>query len=225
MRLCLDLGQDPDFLGCLPGAPATWFSSGSRTFRPVALAGSCSQLPLPVFLFCPISNPPPPPRVTRASRICIRESQHSTCPPSSPLGGSQYPRPIIVTTPLLVTAIVLSNQNRCHQTVSEECNEFTYEFAEETRRQSFGAVTPGYDFMARLRSGMERILPSNAHELAHSRLHVSITNTKTRENYLVSSFRSREDLIKVLLASSFVPIYAGLKPVEYRGQVTVARNR
>ncbi|XP_047570878.1 patatin-like phospholipase domain-containing protein 4 isoform X2 [Lutra lutra] len=128
----------------------------------------------------------------------------------------------------------------------EECNEFTYEFAEEIRRQSFGAVTPGYDFMARLRSGMELILPPNAHELAHSRLHVSITNTKTRENYLVSNFPSREDLIKVvsdmesavfqfsvlcsleitelmscltvLLASSFVPIYAGLKPVEYRGQ-------
>lgn len=35
--------------------------------------------------------------------------------------------------------------------LSQECNEFTYEFAEETRRQSFGAVTPGYDFMARLR--------------------------------------------------------------------------
>uniref|UniRef100_A0A8C0YXS4 Patatin like phospholipase domain containing 4 n=1 Tax=Canis lupus familiaris TaxID=9615 RepID=A0A8C0YXS4_CANLF len=78
----------------------------------------------------------------------------------------------------------------------EECNEFTYKFAEEIRRQSFGAVTPGYDFMARLRSGMELILPPNAHELAHNRLHVSITNTKTRENYLVSSFSSREDLIK-----------------------------
>ncbi|XP_045851010.1 patatin-like phospholipase domain-containing protein 4 isoform X4 [Meles meles] len=78
----------------------------------------------------------------------------------------------------------------------EECNEFTYDFAEEIRRQSFGAVTPGYDFMARLRSGMELILPPNAHELAHSRLHVSITNTKTRENYLVSNFPSREDLIK-----------------------------
>ncbi|XP_046528531.1 patatin-like phospholipase domain-containing protein 4 isoform X3 [Equus quagga] len=78
----------------------------------------------------------------------------------------------------------------------EECNEFTYKFAEEVRRQSFGAVTPGYDFMARLRGGMESILPDNAHELAHNRLHVSITNTKTRENYLVSSFSSREDLIK-----------------------------
>nr|XP_035943865.1 patatin-like phospholipase domain-containing protein 4 isoform X7 [Halichoerus grypus] len=75
--------------------------------------------------------------------------------------------------------------------------------------------------MARLRSGMELILPPNAHELAHNRLHVSVTNTNTRENYLVSNFPSREDLIKVLLASSFVPIYAGLKPVEYKGQTWV----
>ncbi|XP_059739562.1 patatin-like phospholipase domain-containing protein 4 isoform X4 [Bos taurus] len=78
----------------------------------------------------------------------------------------------------------------------EECNKFTYDFAEEIRRQSFGALTPGYDFMARLRSGVESILPANAHELAHGRLHVSITNTRTRRNCLVSSFPSREDLVK-----------------------------
>nr|XP_020861881.1 patatin-like phospholipase domain-containing protein 4 isoform X6 [Phascolarctos cinereus] len=72
--------------------------------------------------------------------------------------------------------------------------------------------------MAHLRGGMETILPSNAHEIAENRLHVSITNTKTRENYLVSHFSSREDLIKVLLASSFVPVYAGLKAVEYKGE-------
>ncbi|XP_068928918.1 patatin-like phospholipase domain-containing protein 4 isoform X4 [Petaurus breviceps papuanus] len=78
----------------------------------------------------------------------------------------------------------------------EECNEFTYKFAEEIRKQYLGAITPGYDFMARLRGGMETILPSNAHEIAENRLHVSITNTKTRENYLVSHFSSREDLIK-----------------------------
>ncbi|XP_005335584.3 patatin-like phospholipase domain-containing protein 4 isoform X1 [Ictidomys tridecemlineatus] len=100
----------------------------------------------------------------------------------------------------------------------EDCNRFTYQLAEETRKQSFGAVTPGYDFMARLRSGMESILPPHAHELAQDRLYVSITNTRTRQNYLVSRFPSREDLIKVLLASSFVPIYAGLRPVEYQGQ-------
>ncbi|XP_044526322.1 patatin-like phospholipase domain-containing protein 4 [Gracilinanus agilis] len=100
----------------------------------------------------------------------------------------------------------------------EECNEFTYNFAEEIRNQYFGAITPGYDFMARLRGGMETILPLNAHEIANTRLYVSITNARTRENNLVSHFPSRKDLIKVLLASSFVPVYAGLKAVEYKGE-------
>ncbi|KAM7041415.1 patatin-like phospholipase domain-containing protein 4 isoform 2-T2 [Molossus nigricans] len=100
----------------------------------------------------------------------------------------------------------------------EECGEFTYAFAEEIRRQALGAATPGYDFMARLRSGMESILPPDAHELACGRLHVSITNARSGRNCLVSAFCSREDLLQVLCASSFVPIYAGLRAVEYRGQ-------
>ncbi|XP_023370823.1 patatin-like phospholipase domain-containing protein 4 isoform X3 [Otolemur garnettii] len=91
----------------------------------------------------------------------------------------------------LVASVLLTAPDKI-----ENCIQFTYTFAEEIRRQSFGAVTPGYDFMARLRSGMELILPANAHELAQNRLHVSITNTKTRENYLVSNFSSRDDLIK-----------------------------
>uniref|UniRef100_A0A8C3W120 Patatin like phospholipase domain containing 4 n=1 Tax=Catagonus wagneri TaxID=51154 RepID=A0A8C3W120_9CETA len=98
----------------------------------------------------------------------------------------------------------------------EECNEFTYNFAEETRRQSFGAVTPGYDFMARLRSGMESVLPPNAHELAHGRLHVSITSARTGRNYLVSSFPSREDLIQKWVdggLTNSLPILPGARTV------------
>ncbi|XP_065597372.1 patatin-like phospholipase domain-containing protein 4 isoform X1 [Cyrtonyx montezumae] len=100
----------------------------------------------------------------------------------------------------------------------EKCQQFTYEFAEEVRKLDFGAVTPGYDFMKRLREGIESILPSNAHEIADSRLYVSVTNVRNGKNYLFSNFASREDLIKVLLASSFVPVYAGMKPVEYKGE-------
>ncbi|KAB0372201.1 hypothetical protein FD755_015993 [Muntiacus reevesi] len=94
----------------------------------------------------------------------------------------------------------------------EECNKFTCDFAEEIRRQSLGALTPGYDFMARLRyaapflssrSGVESILPANAHELAHDRLHVSITNTRTGRNCLVCLFPSREHLIQ--------PVSAGVR--------------
>ncbi|KAM7066070.1 patatin-like phospholipase domain-containing protein 4 isoform 2-T3 [Acridotheres tristis] len=100
----------------------------------------------------------------------------------------------------------------------EKCKHFAYGFAEEVRRLNFGAVTPGYDFMKTLREGIESILPSDVHEIAENRLFVSVTNSKSGENHLVSSFPSREDLIKVLLASSFIPVYAGIKPVEFKGQ-------
>ncbi|XP_069060720.1 patatin-like phospholipase domain-containing protein 4 isoform X1 [Pleurodeles waltl] len=100
----------------------------------------------------------------------------------------------------------------------EECKEFTYKLSEEVRKQNFGAITPGYDFMNSLRGGIESILPPNAHEIAENRLYISITSTKSRENCLVSNFASRDDLIKVLLASSYVPIYAGMRAVEYKGE-------
>ncbi|XP_045439542.1 patatin-like phospholipase domain-containing protein 4 [Pipistrellus kuhlii] len=103
----------------------------------------------------------------------------------------------------------------------EDCSRFAYQFAEETRRHTLGALTPGFDFMARLRGGLESILPPDAHTQAHGRLHVSLTSARTGRNALVCSFASREDLIQVLLASSFVPLYAGLRPVEYQGQTWV----
>ncbi|XP_052587682.1 patatin-like phospholipase domain-containing protein 4 [Peromyscus californicus insignis] len=79
----------------------------------------------------------------------------------------------------------------------EACTRFAYDLAEETRRQPLGAVTPGYDFMGRLRPGVERLLPPDAHARAHGRLHVSVTPARRRENRLVSAFPSREDLVQV----------------------------
>ncbi|XP_076838471.1 patatin-like phospholipase domain-containing protein 4 isoform X3 [Brachyhypopomus gauderio] len=113
----------------------------------------------------------------------------------------------------LVAAVVVTAPDKL-----ERCKEFTYRFASNVRKQKLGALTPGYDFMLELREGIEEILPPHAHLLASQRLHISITNSRTGKNSMVSSFPSREDLIKVLLASSFVPVYAGVKPVEFQGQ-------
>ncbi|XP_075930402.1 patatin-like phospholipase domain-containing protein 4 isoform X3 [Petromyzon marinus] len=99
-----------------------------------------------------------------------------------------------------------------------DCTEFSYKFAEEIRSQHLGALTPGFPFMQKLREGIESILPSDAHERAEGRLHVSITSARTRRNRLVSHFSSRDELMQVLLASSFVPGYAGLSAVEYLGE-------
>ncbi|XP_054479954.1 patatin-like phospholipase domain-containing protein 4 [Anoplopoma fimbria] len=113
----------------------------------------------------------------------------------------------------LVAAVLLTAPEKL-----EDCKDFTYRFADSVRQQRFGAVTPGYDFMLTLREGIEDILPSEAHRLASDRLHVSITHYTSGRNHIISRFTSREELIKALLASSFVPVYAGLKPVEFRGQ-------
>ncbi|XP_078259081.1 patatin-like phospholipase domain-containing protein 4 isoform X3 [Rhinoraja longicauda] len=99
-----------------------------------------------------------------------------------------------------------------------QCKEFTFEFAADVRRQMFGAITPGYDFMKLLREGMDSILTADAHEEAHGRLYVSVTNAKTLKNCLISSFPTRDDLMTVLLASSFVPFYAGINTVKYKGE-------
>lgn len=64
-----------------------------------------------------------------------------------------------------------------------------------------GAVLQAAPFLSS-RSGVESILPANAHELAHGRLHVSITNSRTGQNCLASSFPSREDLVQVKAAVS-----------------------
>ncbi|KAM8904482.1 patatin-like phospholipase domain-containing protein 4 isoform 1-T1 [Spinachia spinachia] len=113
----------------------------------------------------------------------------------------------------LVAAVLITAPEKL-----ENCKEFTYRFADSVRRQPFGAVTPGYDLMLALREGIEEILPSDAHSLATDRLHVSMTHSGSGRNHIISQFTSREELIKALLASSFVPLYAGFKPVELRGQ-------
>ncbi|XP_053164353.1 patatin-like phospholipase domain-containing protein 4 isoform X2 [Hemicordylus capensis] len=100
----------------------------------------------------------------------------------------------------------------------EECTKIAYTFAEETRKLHFGALTPGYDLMTKLRSSIDSILPPNAHEIAENRLFVSVTSAKNGKNHLLSNFASREDLVKALLASSFIPLYAGINAMDYKGE-------
>ncbi|XP_048883510.1 patatin-like phospholipase domain-containing protein 4 isoform X1 [Brienomyrus brachyistius] len=113
----------------------------------------------------------------------------------------------------LTAALLITAPNKL-----EDSKDFIYGFADEVRKQKFGALTPGYDFMLTLRKGLENILPPNAHEIAADRLYVSITHSRSRENRMVSRFTSRENLIKVLLASCFVPLYAGVTAFEYQGE-------
>ncbi|XP_035535119.1 patatin-like phospholipase domain-containing protein 4 [Morone saxatilis] len=46
----------------------------------------------------------------------------------------------------LVAAVMITAPDKL-----EHCKEFTYGFADSVRRQPFGAITPGYNFMLTLR--------------------------------------------------------------------------
>ncbi|XP_061760740.1 patatin-like phospholipase domain-containing protein 4 isoform X5 [Nerophis ophidion] len=144
----------------------------------------------------------------------------------------------------LVAAVMLTAPDKV-----KHCKDFTYNLATDVRQQRFGAVTPGYNVLLKLREGIEEMLPADAHILASDRLHVSLTHFKSGKNHIVSEFKSKEDLIKrvqcktahttrrrsrrtrkiqpwrrrrrALLASSFVPIYAGFQPVDFQGQFSV----
>ncbi|XP_069801550.1 patatin-like phospholipase domain-containing protein 4 isoform X3 [Dendropsophus ebraccatus] len=85
----------------------------------------------------------------------------------------------------------------------QESKDFLYTFSEDFRRRIPGVVKPRYDFMKNLREGIETILPAQAHEIAENRLYVSITKSKSLENCLVSSFASREELIKKWIDGGF----------------------
>ena len=57
-------------------------------------------------------------------------------------------------------------------------------------------------------TGLQKILPDDAHVLCSNRLHVSLTSiTVPATNVIVSSFTSKQDLINVLLASCYIPLY------------------
>ncbi|CAG5120229.1 unnamed protein product [Candidula unifasciata] len=100
----------------------------------------------------------------------------------------------------------------------EESAEHIHNLAKEIRKKPLGALTPGYNFTRSLRYMVEDILPEDAHEVAKGKLFVSLTNAETKENELMSDFESRDELIDALVASCYIPVYAGIKLPMLRGQ-------
>ena len=60
-------------------------------------------------------------------------------------------------------------------------------------------------------------MPDDAHVRVSGKLHVSLTRVRDGKNVIVSQFDSREELIQVLLASAFIPIFSGILPPKFKG--------
>ncbi|CAH3149527.1 unnamed protein product [Pocillopora meandrina] len=100
----------------------------------------------------------------------------------------------------------------------DKCSDYVIELTHEARRHPLGPFNPQFDLVGSLRKGLELYLPSNSHRIASGRLFISVTSLKDRKNAILSEFDSKEDLIQVLLASCYIPFYAGLSFPRFRGQ-------
>lgn len=101
----------------------------------------------------------------------------------------------------------------------DKCSDYVIELTNEARRHPLGPFNPQFDLVGSLRKGLELYLPSNSHRIASGRLFISVTSLKDRKNAILSEFESKEDLIQVLLASCYIPFYAGLNFPRFKGQV------
>ena len=52
---------------------------------------------------------------------------------------------------------------------------------------------------------------------ADGKLHVSLTKVYDGKNMVANTFDSRQELIEVILASCFIPVFSGIVPARYRG--------
>lgn len=93
------------------------------------------------------------------------------------------------------------------------------EIALRARSRALGPLHPTFSIVDIIRNGLRRILPTNAHEICSGRLHISLTRWHDNTNVIVNQFTSREELIQVLICSSFVPYWSGIIPNKYQGDV------
>ncbi|PAV77903.1 hypothetical protein WR25_13998 [Diploscapter pachys] len=82
-----------------------------------------------------------------------------------------------------------------------------YEMADELNSLRLGAMTPGYYLNEKLIKVVDGFLPEDITPL-QERLHISVTDHKTRKNKLLTSFTDRKCLIDCLMSSCYIPIYS-----------------
>ncbi|CAF3354163.1 unnamed protein product [Rotaria sp. Silwood1] len=90
------------------------------------------------------------------------------------------------------------------------------EIAIRARSRALGPLHPTFSIVDIIRNGLRRILPPNAHEICSGRLFISLTRWKDNKNVIINQFHSREELIQVLICSSFVPYWSGIIPHKFR---------
>ncbi|XP_015991185.2 patatin-like phospholipase domain-containing protein 5 [Rousettus aegyptiacus] len=83
---------------------------------------------------------------------------------------------------------------------------------------SLGTFHPAFTPVEYLEPMLQLLLPPDAHILASQRLGISLTRWPGGDNFIVTEFASRDEVIQALICSTYFPFYCGIIPPKFRGQ-------
>ncbi|CAH2220712.1 patatin-like phospholipase domain-containing 1 [Pelobates cultripes] len=89
--------------------------------------------------------------------------------------------------------------------------------ATEARKTTLGPLCPRFNLIKNLHKALLHLLPDNAHQMATGRLFVALTRLSDLKDIMVSDYKSKEEVVQVLICSCFVPFYCGIVPPSFRG--------
>ncbi|KFD49067.1 hypothetical protein M514_10009 [Trichuris suis] len=104
----------------------------------------------------------------------------------------------------------------CNLCLGQACSDIL-RVAILARQRALGPLHPNFNLTSIIREGLVAFLPDNAHKIASGRLFISLTRLSDGVNFLVSEYKSKDDLIDALTCSAFIPFYSGTVPPKFQG--------
>ncbi|KAH9412474.1 Patatin-like phospholipase domain-containing protein 2 [Dermatophagoides pteronyssinus] len=104
----------------------------------------------------------------------------------------------------------------CDMPLGESTSEIL-NVAMRARARALGPFHPSFDINRILYDLLMRTLPDDAHIRANGRFYISVTRVSDGKNVIINKFKSKEELIKALQCSCFIPIWSGLIPPKFNG--------
>ncbi|PAA76535.1 hypothetical protein BOX15_Mlig023396g2, partial [Macrostomum lignano] len=98
-----------------------------------------------------------------------------------------------------------------------QCANFVLSLVDRASVRTLGPFHPSFSITSLLKSGLEDILPIDAHRICSGRLFVSVTDVLTLRNRVISDFPTRDYLIQSLMCSAHIPGFSGLTFPELNG--------
>ena len=85
----------------------------------------------------------------------------------------------------------------------ESCVQFVMMLAGKARNNMLGPLSQDFDPVAIVRKTFMRFLPENAHEVASGKLHISMTRVSDWQNFVVSDYKSKQELVDVSICGLY----------------------